>query len=175
MPFNFITNILLIIILILCIGWTASYISLKDKYTTEQLAYRDFKEQSLRAELVVQQQTKNAEQELQKEHDKQVNQLEHEIKNINDKLIVNKSELNSLHKLLNNNQSNFNTASASELVDYSTTLSNLLGECSTMVTEVSARADEATQTAITYHGMLVSQKEIVDTYNTQIKDGETSK
>lgn len=34
-----------------------------------------------------------------------------------------------------------------------------------MVTEVSARADEATATAVTYHGLLVKNKEIVDSYN----------
>lgn len=51
MPLSPLSNCLLIIIIFLTIGWTTTYISLKDKYTAEQIAFRDYKEASLKSEI----------------------------------------------------------------------------------------------------------------------------
>lgn len=165
MPLSPLSYCLLIIIILLTLGWTVTYVHYKDKYTAEQIAFRDYKEASLKAEIVARETSVQAQKELQEKYYTEIERLENEKQNIHKLYASNRTELNSLYKTLNNNQSSLSTATTSATLNYTATLSNLLGECSAMVTEVSARADEATATAVTYHGLLVKNKEIVDSYN----------
>lgn len=162
---NPITTILIFIIITLSLGWYVNYNRLTNKNMTDKIIFQDFKESVLKSEILALEKTLVLQDELQEQQDKQLQGLEHDLKNINDRFNANKSELNSLHKTINNNQSGVSTATHASLVDYTSTLSKLLGECSTMVTEVSARADEATTTAVAYHEIIVNQKEIVDLHN----------
>lgn len=172
MPVSPLSNCLLIIIILLTLGWTVTYIHYKDKYTAEQIAFRDYKEMSLKSEIAAREISVQTQKDLQERYNSEIERLENEKQNIHKLYASNRTELNSLYKTLNNNQSSLSTATTSATLNYTATLSNLLGECSAMVTEVSARADEATATAVTYHGLLVKNKEIVDSYNQTLQDSK---
>lgn len=172
MPLSPLSNCLLIIIIFLTIGWTTTYISLKDKYTAEQIAFRDYKEASLKSEIIAHEASVQAQKQLQDKYYSELERLENEKQNIHKLYASNRTELNGLYKILNNNQNSLDTATASATLNYTATLSNLLGECSAMVTEVSARADEATSTAVTYHSLLVENKRIVDSYNQELQNSK---
>ena len=172
MPISPLSYSLIGIILFLLLGWTATYINLKDKYTSEQIAFRDFKEVSMKAEIHAAELSLIAQRQLQDKYDTQLKQLQNEKEDIHKLYASNRNELNSLHQILSSNQNSLDSATTSTTLNYTATLSNLLGECSTMVTDVSAKADEATATAIAYHGLLVENKKIVDSYNQTLQESK---
>lgn len=172
MPLSPLSYCLMIIILLLTVGWTVTYIDLKDKYITEQIAFKDYKEISLKAEIEASQLSLQAQRRLQEKHDTEIKRLENEKQNIQKLYSSNVSQLNSLHKILNSNQDSLSSATLSGTLDYTATLSDLLRECSTMVTDVSAKADEATATAVTYHQLLIENKKIVDSYNQSLQESK---
>lgn len=144
-------------------GHNKKYMELKEEYSS-------YREAILLAEIEAEKKRSVAQEELYDKHAQYVAELTNAIKDINKQYIINKSELNSLHKTIDNNKDNISTATHTSLVGYTSTLSALFKECSGMVTEISARADEATSTAISQHKIMVSQKEILDRLNTDLAE-----
>lgn len=132
------------------------------KYMELKEEYSSYKEAILLAEIEAERKRSDAQELLYDKHAQYVAELTNAIKDINKQYIINVSELNGLHKTVDNNKDSISTATHSSLVGYTSTLSDLFKECSGMVTELAARADEATATAVGQHKIMVDQKQILD-------------
>lgn len=151
----------------LCVWFKVHY---ENKYIQEKEEHIAYREAVLIATIEAEQQRNVAQQKLQEEHLKQLQALRDELQDIRKQYDINRIQLDSLHKVVNNNKSSISTASHSSLVGYTSTLSDLFQECTSMVTDLAGKADEATASAVSYHSMLVSQKQIVDELNTDLAE-----
>ena len=140
------------------------------KYMELKEEYSSYKEAILLAEIEAERKRSVTQELLYDKHAQYVAELTNAIKDINKQYIINVSELNGLHKTVDNNKDSISTATHSSLVGYTSTLSDLFKECSGMVTELAARADEATVTAVGQHKIMVDQKQILDQLNSDLAE-----
>lgn len=164
-PTSIVQNILLVLVLVLSLGWGISHAVLKSKYNKNKLEFSQYKQQVVEAELKAIEDSRKLENNLRTEYEKELDRLKNEKAIINNMYNTNVSLTNSLRETLGNKQKEYDQLSRSQASQYTSTVSKLLGECSEMVTEVSARADEAVAEAVSKHNTLVKQKEIVDKFN----------
>lgn len=163
-----------VVITILTVACVLIYSHWNTKYLEAKEELIQYKQDVLDSAILAKEHQDKVQQELYEKHNAQVIELANEIKNVHTTYTANRNELNSLHQALGSNKDNLSSASTTSLVNYSSTLSNLLGECSGMVTEIAARADEATATAVAQNKMMWSQKEMLDKLNADLTKNSDS-
>ncbi len=101
-------------------------------------------------------------------NNKRVSELNDAINKINVITNNNRTAINELRQETATAETNYNNLSEATRKHYTETVNRLFNESAELLVEFSAAADKSTAAAITYHGMLNDQYEIVNKYNEEI-------
>lgn len=133
-----------------------AYTFMQQKQTIAELQLQNLQleKEKVEATLAAEREQHRLQQEISEKYQKHVQDLTNALKDVSIQYTLNRNELDSLRKITSANKVSIPTATRDSLIPYTETLTELFEECSSMVTDLAAKADEASLTANTYYTIL---------------------